>query len=352
MSFRPLTTAWTSIVFAARLQPHFVPAGDFQIVHVLGSDFRAIDPERHRGRVGIDFHRSDGVFAIHMTARRDVKHGFLGPVRLVEEEGVLARLAVVADEALVVDAGGVAFVAPVAGEVEHVPDERAPAGRVIADRPVVSLMHDGLPFLGMPAAGGDALGRVLLVLADGSAGTVFAHADAAVLAEPVVFLQHLGHAVGVSLIPAGVGVERDEVGDVGEADAVRLVGGTRGETGGILLLGECVEFLEQHLEIRRRAMIHLVEKTPAEDRRMVAMLRDHFAQLALRVLREGGIVAGAIHVRHLGPDEQARLVAQRVKLPGMRVMREPHAASADFPDEPHVLGVILALTAQPLPARS
>ena len=67
--------AWTSIVFAARFEPHVVPADDFQIVHVLAADFLTIDLKRHCRRVGVDLHRSDGILAFHMAARRDVKHG-------------------------------------------------------------------------------------------------------------------------------------------------------------------------------------------------------------------------------------------------------------------------------------
>src|SRR2546423_493050 len=56
------------------------------------------------------------------------------------------------DEPVVVDAGGVAFIASVGSEVEGDPHERTPEPRALAHgRPGV-LVEDRLPFLGVPGA--------------------------------------------------------------------------------------------------------------------------------------------------------------------------------------------------------
>ena len=102
----------------------------------------------------------------------------IAPVGLIEVVGVLEGLAVVGDEAFVVDAVAVAFGAVAGSEVEEVPDEGAPeVGTLVELGPVEDVVF-GLPGLGVELAGGVGLADLLFVVVDGGAGAVFADGDA------------------------------------------------------------------------------------------------------------------------------------------------------------------------------
>src|ERR1017187_6829661 len=110
----------------------------------------------------------------------DIHHGIRGPVGLVPIEGVLASLPVVGDEALVVAAGGVAFIATVRGEIEPIPDQFAPQERSRFHLRPGLLVKQILVFLGVVIA---AVGRftdgVFAVLPDTRAGPVLGNAHLA-----------------------------------------------------------------------------------------------------------------------------------------------------------------------------
>src|SRR4051812_39999853 len=108
-----------------RCERHLAPAKHLPAAGAGGGQLHTVDLELHGGSVRVDLDL-DRAGAHLVAAPRDVDHGLRGPVRLVVVEGVLLRLAVVADQALVVATPRVALVAAVHGEVEHVPDELAP----------------------------------------------------------------------------------------------------------------------------------------------------------------------------------------------------------------------------------
>src|SRR5439155_19531206 len=79
---------------------------------------------------------------------------------------------IVSHHPLVVSAGRVTFVAPVGGEVEHVPDGLLPHERPSLHRNPIRLVKEILIFLGVPKSAGIRRRWRVLVLRNGRAGAV------------------------------------------------------------------------------------------------------------------------------------------------------------------------------------
>ena len=140
-----------------------------------------------------------------------MNHGVRRPVRLIPEEGVLARPVVVGDESLVIAPDGVALVASGGREIKQAPDEGSPQPRALFDLPPVFLVIGGLPFLGMPRAPRIGPLRILLVLINAGARAVFAHANWSLRMSRVKVVQELSKLVEYAGIPAEVFVERSDI---------------------------------------------------------------------------------------------------------------------------------------------
>ena len=71
---------------------------------------------------GVDLHIGGGLVAVHIALGADMDEGSLGPVGLVQIEGILLDLTVEGHQALVVHASLAALVTGVSGKVEHIPN--------------------------------------------------------------------------------------------------------------------------------------------------------------------------------------------------------------------------------------
>lgn len=143
-----------------------------------------------------------------------MNHWSCGPIGFVEIEGVFARFSVVGDQALVVAAGGIAFVAEIDGEIELVPDEGSPDPGARFQSAPDGFVEEGLVFLAAPAGVriGGRLGGVF-VHVDARTGAVFADADAAVGGKGVNRIEPARPFGKGAIVPAVIAIQGHDIGD-------------------------------------------------------------------------------------------------------------------------------------------
>src|SRR5262245_5844113 len=103
-------------------------------------------------QIGIHAYRGAAAGTGIVAPLGDVDSRLARPIRLIPVKCILARQAIVRHESLVVAARRVAFIATVAGEVEHVPNELTPQVSAGFHRLPVRLVEERLPLLRMKRA--------------------------------------------------------------------------------------------------------------------------------------------------------------------------------------------------------
>ena len=103
-------------------------------------------------QVGIHAYRDIAAGTGIVTPFGDVDSLLTRPIRLIPVKCILARCAIVRYETLVVAAGGVAFIATVASEIKHGPNELAPQVCASFHRLPVRFVEERLPLLRMKQA--------------------------------------------------------------------------------------------------------------------------------------------------------------------------------------------------------
>src|SRR5262245_22226899 len=103
-------------------------------------------------QVGIDAYGDVASGARIVALLGDMDSRLPRPVRLIPVKCVFPRHAVVRHESFVVPTGRVAFIATVAGEIEHVPNKLTRQVFAGVHRPPVCLMEERLPLLRMKRA--------------------------------------------------------------------------------------------------------------------------------------------------------------------------------------------------------
>ena len=255
------------------------------------------------------------------------------------------------DQALVVEGRSVPLIAPLAGEIKHVPDETAPEiGIVLHLRPVL-LVDIGLPFLGVK--GSLRLGfqqRALRVVRDVGACPVFRHrhALAYLLGELIDRLCHLHDALGV-IIPARIPVEADLVGDQVDV-ATRPAGGRDDDAVGVDALGHILQVCKFGPGGGHRIKLQLVENPPPGDTRVIIKLVDQLAQLLLAVHPKGPVCTGRVNQGDLVPEEHPLAVVDPVPVLALRVMGVAHGGDTHLLHDRHVTLLVFRRDSPSLPA--
>ena len=302
----------------------------------------SVEPQFGRAAVAEGLDGGDGLRALHGALAYEVDKAVLRvPVGLVEVEGILPDLAVVGDQALIIAAHVVALAAAGHGEVEHVPDERAPqVGTRLQLAPVLDVVV-GLPVLRMPGAEGLGLLQAVGLLEDAAARAILADAYLALGMGGVLAVQPLAHLVDIVAIPAEVFVE---VHPVGEAVEVGIDGaGAHGGTRGVEPVGQVVQPGHHVRRIILPQGADLVVEAPHQDTGMVIVLQDEFRELLLQVLPVGGTVHIDIDKGNLGPGHEAAAVHLVVHVLVLRIVGQAHGIGAHLLNEVQVLVVVAGL---------
>jgi hypothetical protein len=282
----------------------------------------AVEGEGDGVHVGVDFDGDGAGGALGPGVAGDVEDRGVGPVRLVVVEGVFGGLAVVGDEAFVVAAGGVAFIAGVDGEVEHVPDGGFPGEGAGFEGGPIGFVENVLVFLGVEEAGLVGFGGDDFVLIDACPRAVFGDAEGAGGEGGVGVIEEGGEVVDGAGVPPEVFVEADDVGDPVHLGGGAQVGGGGGGACGVFLVGEGVEGGDDAAV--GGVVGDFVEESPDDDGGVVVVLADHFLELLFGVVEEGlgggevGI-AGAVH-GDFAPGGDAILIEERVGEGGVLVV--------------------------------
>ena len=125
------------------------------------------------------------------------------------------------------------------------------------------------------------LGVAMLV--DGAARAEFGHTEGVAAAAGANLVDHLLHVFGGEAVPAGIAVEAEDLGYVVEPALVGERAGRSDGTRRIELADVVAQFLHHRLGLaffHRHFVVQFVEYAPADYRRMVAELGDHFAGLS------------------------------------------------------------------------
>ena len=242
-----MSSTYLDTVFAL-LEREVAPLSGGKGIGLLRAHELAVDVELDRRSGGEDDDVAEGLLALGVVLRAEVDGLLiLVPVGLVGIECILAYLAVVAYQTLVVHVVGVALTTHRRGEVEHVPDECAPQVFALLNHSDVSHVRSRLLLHGVPIATGRSTGIGAIafaipayVLTDGCACTILADAEfhVGVLGMPGV--EDGGEVLEGAVVPACILVPTHEVGD--EVEVTFEAGGCRGQTAGVEGVGDVVEF--------------------------------------------------------------------------------------------------------------
>ena len=127
---------------------------DEHATFLFAFELYAVCGQRYVVEVGIDFYDGASARAVYKAFAGYVQDGLFRPIRLVDVEAVLARLAVEGHKTFVIHAGLAALVTRVCGKVEHVPYVRAPKIRVTLETLEHIFVIVRLIFFGVIAAFG------------------------------------------------------------------------------------------------------------------------------------------------------------------------------------------------------
>ena len=152
---------------------------DGPLINAIGAGHNtlgcAVQIKLHRVAVGINLGGDKVGQTIGERVAGNIDHWVGRPIGLVIIKSVLARLAVVCDQAFVITSVGRAFSACVRSEIKQVPNELGPKiGPGFDDRPV-DFVNDVLPFfrVKVTVVGRRPGHRIFAVLIDACAGTIF-----------------------------------------------------------------------------------------------------------------------------------------------------------------------------------
>ncbi len=199
---------------AAWGQMHAGPQEDMVGAGLAPHD-HAVDGQLHRVQVRVELDVHDIARPIDVAAAGDGQHRIARPIGLVPVEGIFFCLPIVADQALVVAAGGVALVATIDGEIEHVPDALKPEERPARQLLPIHLMECVLVLFRVPA--GPRILRipsVVLVLVDAGSRAVLAQAGRLGRMGAVERIGPRTDIIGSAVVPAIVLVKAGDVSQV------------------------------------------------------------------------------------------------------------------------------------------
>src|ERR1035437_9800633 len=235
----------------------------------------------------------------------DVNHRLGRPVGFVIIEGILANLAVVSHQPLVVAARRVTFFAPAPREIEHVPNELAPKERPRLHRLPISFVKKILVFLGMIMTGlGGFQHRLLAVLVNAGAGAIFTYAKPSFRIFRMDLVKPGAKFSEGAVIPAKILVEGIQLGAPIGWFVVTRIGCGSGRARGVFLGGKLGQLADEADRLGAGLHGNLIEHAPANYRRVIVVLPDELDKLLFGVGVKSGRFGNAIYERDLGRSEE------------------------------------------------
>ena len=331
----------------------------------------AVDKQLHTVAVGVDLEVSGGGVAGGVVGARDVEDGLVGPMGLIDVEGILAGLVIVSHQSLGIHPGHPRLVAEVRGKIEHIPDEGTPEVVHLGDGLGPVLVAPGLILLGLVFQGKACL-IIVRVLMDASARAVLREADGAVqkpvveaavgvvldevaliAAQGVLLQDALAVHDGVAAVHGALQGGGAHVGVPGQEVARQKLagggeGGLGGELGGVQGVDQLVEVAQEGNQNRVARGLSLVLQADDRHRGTIIHLLDKLGHLGIGDRHElaqlsvgsikGTAAAVAVDEGDLGVDHDTVLVAELVDVGGVGVMGEADGVSPQLVDEGHILG--------------
>src|ERR1039457_2709282 len=260
---------------------------------------------------------------------RDVNHRAGGPVGFVVIKGILANLAIIGHQSLVVPPRRVTFVTTGNREIKHVPNELAPKERSRLHRLPISFVKKILVFLGMIITGlGGFSHRLLAVLVNAGTGAIFTYAKPSFRIFRMDLVKPGAKFSECAIIPAKILVEGIQLGAPIGWFAVTRIGGGSGRTRGVFLGGKLGQLADEADRLGAGLHGNLIEHAPANHRRMIVALPDELDKLLFGVGVKSGRFGDAIYERDLGPENNPILICQLISMIIVFVVRQTNSRSS------------------------
>ena len=329
---------------------HVPPIARLHAIRHGNADVAPVDDKRHVAHIR-ERHHVYRLVREHRHARaHEPQLRLWVPVRLVQVERVLGRLAVIRDESLVVDAVPVCLVPPVGGEVEHHPREYPPDGRIALHAMQGAGVQIRLVLFGIGIEIRPRARKRIAMLADGRPASELADRDHSARRH---FRQHAANGIRqvpsavtriprLKVVPARIQVESLRVRYAVYRPAQGVAPRRDRRARSVVAFDLRVYLLQQgdgrlHRHVLAALPENLVVEPPHHDGRAVPVLGDHLPRHDKGVRAEGLGEGKLVYERELRPYEKAARVAEPIELGGMWIVRRPHGVRAHPLDPVHVL---------------